>query len=531
MIHIKNKFCLELNNLSTLIINRWLGMKRILTSQENHGPIHMKMKKTILLMILLTVFVFAANAQSDVCLRDFGFLVQRIKADYPGYDVKVTPQTAQSLQNLEDKLRKKLVQYPDSCYKFLSEYAEWFKDNHMRVRWLWSGNTSTSSKENNRKYFMINDSTLKVLRSKSSGPEGIWHSFWGDIAIVKQSGLGSYTGISISHSRYDKNQVICTLSKGKEGNYNLVTFPQYNDYAPVKSIASLSLNDRVLELHGDTRLVRKTDSPVFDDAFINSYTPEFPNGVNTYPIAMKLSDSTFLLRISSFEDSTESLTKKHWSEITSMPNLVIDLRNNGGGQDYFQTLEDLLYTHPYESKGVEWYATEDNIKMYEEALKNGDIINGEEGIRWTKSLLEEMKKNVGKFVIHPMMGSDSTIKHDTIYKYPKRIGIIINDNNASSAEQFLLTAKQSSKAILFGNSNTGGVLDYSNVVPVNFPSNKYELYMPMTRSRRLPQNPIDNIGIPPDVNVPYPETIQLYDRIDQWDYFVKEYLENMNSGK
>ena len=379
---------------------------------------------------------------------------------------------------------------------------------------------------------MINDSTLKVLKSKSSTPEGIWHSFNGDIAIIKQPDSGSYTGISISHSGYNKNQVICTLSKGKEGNYNLVTYPEYNDYAPVKSIASLSLNDRVLELHGDTRLVRKTDSQVFDEAFLSSYRSEFPNGVNTYPIAMKLSDSTFLLRIPSFlDDEAEVLTKKHWSEITSVPNLIIDLRNNGGGQDNFLALEDLLYTNPYESKGVEWYASEDNIKANEDALEKGEIINGEEGIRWMKSLVEEMKKNVGKFVIHPMMGSDSTIIHETIYKYPKRIGIIINDVNASSAEQFLLTAKQSSKAILFGNSNTGGVLDYSNVVPVNFPSNKYELNMPMTRSRRLPQNPIDNIGIPPDVNVPYPATIQLYDRLDQWDYFVKEYLENMNSGK
>ena len=74
-------------------------------------------------------------------------------------------------------------------------------------------------------------------------------------------------------------------------------------------------------------------------------------------------------------------------------------------------------------------------------------------------------------------------------------------------------------------------LDYSNASPVNFPSNKYELYNPISRSRRLPQNPIDNIGIPPDVIIPYPSTIQLYDRLDQWDYFVKEYLENMNSIK
>jgi C-terminal processing protease CtpA/Prc len=225
----------------------------------------------------------------------------------------------------------------------------------------------------------------------------------------------------------------------------------------------------------------------------------------------------------------EKIVRKYWSEITSTPNLIIDIRNNSGGQDeYYQLLADLLYTNPYTSKGVEWYSTKNNIKMYEDAIKNGDIRNGEEGIRWTNSLLNEMKKNIGGFVIHPMIGADTTVKNDTIYNYPKRVGIIINEGNASSAEQFLLTAKESSKVILFGNYNTAGVLDYSNTISENFPSNKYKLTFPMTRSRRLPDNPIDNIGIPPDIYIPYPASKQLFDRLDQWVYFVKNYLELMD---
>jgi C-terminal processing protease CtpA/Prc len=47
----------------------------------------------------------------------------------------------------------------------------------------------------------------------------------------------------------------------------------------------------------------------------------------------------------------------------------------------------------------------------------------------------------------------------------------------------------------------------------------------MTRSGRLPEKAIDNIGISPDVNIPYPKTKQLYDRIDDWVYYVKNYLE------
>jgi C-terminal processing protease CtpA/Prc len=105
------------------------------------------------------------------------------------------------------------------------------------------------------------------------------------------------------------------------------------------------------------------------------------------------------------------------------------------------------------------------------------------------------------------------------------VGIIINENNASSAEQFLLSAKNSDKVILFGSRNTAGVLEYSNADQILFPSGKYKLICPMTRSRRLPEHPIDNIGIAPDVFIPLNETIQLYDRIDDWVYFVKNYLE------
>jgi C-terminal processing protease CtpA/Prc len=209
------------------------------------------------------------------------------------------------------------------------------------------------------------------------------------------------------------------------------------------------------------------------------------------------------------------------------PNLIIDIRNNGGGQDsFYSELIRLVYTKPYESKGVEWYATEGNIKTFEDALKQGEIRDEEEGILWTNALVEAMRKNVGGYVTHPYDLKENTIcQEDSVYKMPGKVGIIINEGNGSSAEQFLLAARQSDKVILFGNCNTAGVLDYSNVTPNPLPSNKYQLWCPMTRSKRLPDNPIDNIGISPDVIIPFPATGQLYDKLDSWVYFVKNYLE------
>ncbi|PKP23253.1 MAG: hypothetical protein CVU05_00400 [Bacteroidetes bacterium HGW-Bacteroidetes-21] len=485
--------------------------------------------KNILLLIIFLGITSQIKSQTNECLKDFDFLVKKIKADYPGYQDKVTKESVEELNQLEQKIREQIRLYPDSCGKFLSFYTDWFKDNHLRIQRIWPSSGSNKSKTSNHIFFTGNVDT--ILSQTSDSLEGIWHSFGGDVAIAYNADSQEYSGISISYRGYEKNQLVFKLSNRLGNEFQLISYPYYNDFLPANGKASIHIQNKVLELHEDTRFVKKTNSTVSDNALLYSYIPEFPNGSNVYPVALSLDDSTFYLRIPSFMgDVADVLVKKHWDEIMSKPNLIIDIRNNGGGQDnYFQILTDLIYNTPYVSKGVEWYATENNIRMFEKALEDGEIRNGEEGIEWTKSLVKEMKKSKGKFVIHPLMGSDKTIKNDTIYKYPSRVGIIINEGNASSAEQFLIQAKMSTKTILFGNSNTAGVLDYSNAISENLPSNKFKLIFPMTRSRRLPEYPIDNIGISPDVMIPFPSNPQLYDRLDQWVYFVKNYLELMNN--
>jgi hypothetical protein len=488
--------------------------------------------------ILLFLVVFfglttLVKSQTSDCIKDFDFLVQKIKLDYPGYSDKVTPVTKQELLQFELSLRNKIQQYPDSCGRYLSAYASWFKDHHLRIGRLYSEPGKRNKANPEPKVFAGNPDSVLSAHANRDSIEGIWHTFRGDIALLKPSGENEYLGVSTSYQNYKKGQVVFSLNRQAGNEFGLISYPYYNDFKPLYGKASLHLGNKVLELHEDTRFVKKTNSPVSDEALLRSYFPEFPNGRNTYPLAISLSDSTFYLRIPSFmDDEAEIMTKKHWSEITSMPNLIIDIRNNGGGQDnYYQILSGLVYTQPYESKGVEWYATENNIKMYENALKDGDIRDGEEGVRWVNSLLGEMRKHKGGFVVHPMMGVNGIIKNDTVFPYPKRVGIIINGGNASSAEQFLLSAKQSSKVTLFGNCNTAGVLDYSNAIDETLPSGKYELTFPMTRSMRLPEHPIDNIGISPDVYIPFPATEQLFGRLDPWAYFVKEYLEQMNKNE
>jgi len=246
---------------------------------------------------------------------------------------------------------------------------------------------------------------------------------------------------------------------------------------------------------------------------------------NRYWAYKKVTDSTIMIRIPSFsfssKDIIDSLITTNINELTSIPNLIIDLRGNGGGIDYsFLKLLPLVYSHPYVSDAVEWYASEGNLKSFEDALRNGKIRKGSE--EWTKKLIKLMNEHRGEFVV---LDPPDTVKRDTVYPNPRNVGIIIDDYCGSSCEQFILDAKHSAKVILFG-CQTYGVLDYSNTSPEPLGIEGLNVYIPKTRSTRLPENPIDNIGIKPDIEINLPYNLNVRDNVDDWVLFVKDYLEN-----
>jgi C-terminal processing protease CtpA/Prc len=132
--------------------------------------------------------------------------------------------------------------------------------------------------------------------------------------------------------------------------------------------------------------------------------------------------------------------------------------------------------------------------------------------------LEKLNKHIGEFVSLDSSSVDIE-KFDTIYPYPKNVGIIINENNGSTTEQFLLSAKQSKKVKLFG-TTTRGVLDISNMYFINSPCNDLKLGYSLSRSKRIPDMTIDNRGIQPDYYID--KTISKYEWID----FVNKILNN-----
>jgi len=67
---------------------------------------------------------------------------------------------------------------------------------------------------------------------------------------------------------------------------------------------------------------------------------------------------------------------------------------------------------------------------------------------------------------------------------PQKIMILMDEKCASAAEQFLLEARQSKKAILVGQPSRG-VLDYANVCEYKMEHYGMSLLYPTSRSRRI----------------------------------------------
>lgn len=214
-----------------------------------------------------------------------------------------------------------------------------------------------------------------------------------------------------------------------------------------------------------------------------------------------IDDSTAVLELPSFGDryrpAIDSLVAEHRARLLATPYLVIDVRRNGGGwTGSYESIVPLLYTSPILVHGMEAWASEGNIAAMRQMLASDRA----EGIKQViRELLPRMEASPGRFVT---IADDREIRLDTVHPLPRAVAVLVGRGCASTCEQFVLDARQSRKVTVMGKANTGGFLDYGNARRVQLPSGKRVFQVPTARSRRLPGNPMDIVGIAPEVRIP-----------------------------
>lgn len=220
----------------------------------------------------------------------------------------------------------------------------------------------------------------------------------------------------------------------------------------------------------------------------------------------RLSNQTILVRVPDFNlnnaERFRALLEENHDAITSTPNLLIDMRFNGGGSDAtYEPLMAYLYTRPIYSIGAEIRRSKRNLSALEGYVQNEAI--PEDTREFITQILNRAENSQGNWVGF----SEEGFQIETfpkVYEFPKRVGILA-EGAGSSGDQFVIDARFSRKVTLFGGP-TAGVIDYSNVNAVAAPSGDFVLGYAMTRSLRLPEEPFDNVGIPP--NIPFGDEVK-----------------------
>lgn len=454
---------------------------------------------------LFFVFAFfSSKAQNCNCGDNFRFVVERIKKNYVGYKDKVNVSNKYKFERFTDSLQNEANKAPKyQCLPVLRTWLSFFKDKHLGITY----EDSNYSKEQIRSYYANDEKTawtdslftsyLSEKHRSLDSLEGIWKDHTGtyQIGIVKdKKSKNDFIGfiIKADGARWMPQQVKLRISK-KDGKYSLKYYRAVDH-----SRNSLSFTARK-----DTLTLG--DGVVTSKWYKNSVVVPQPsqenenNGVSAeFRI---LDDKTCLFEMPSFASLAnvnvmDSLIKKNSGEIDKRSHLIIDLRNNYGGSVLvYDKLIPYTYTNPILTEGASVLATEENIRDYYSNIPSNASDSRKKVLKRNLSIL---KSHIGE--LYPLYPVD-TIRMPKVLSYPKYVSLIINKNTASAAELFILQAKQSSKVKLYG-TNSSGAIDYLEVVRAELPCGFYRLGYPACKSLRLPEYPLDNIGIKPDIEIP-----------------------------
>lgn len=239
----------------------------------------------------------------------------------------------------------------------------------------------------------------------------------------------------------------------------------------------------------------------------------------------QINDNTSYIRIGSFDynqkSKIDSLITHHKSDIANSNNLIIDVRGNGGGNDpSYAELMPILASNPTRKIAIEKWASEGNTKVMEDVYHK---IKSDTSI--SESDKNELLENINKMKSHPnefvnIWEKDIYIKEFNTQDKPNNVAILIDKGVGSTAEQFVIEARQSKKVKILG-TNSIGALDYSVLHWKKFkcenPELTYFLGWASTRSKRIPLNNIDETGVQPDLFID--------NSIKDWIAFTIDYLE------
>lgn len=475
--------------------------------------------RPILLFLSITVHV-AATAQPCDCAATFDWMVATFAENDAGHGAVVERKGAAEYAKHTERLREKAqaASTVDACQPVLHDWLMFFRKGHIGI-----GRTELAmeraqalqrSAAAGTAAWPTVDLTEKQLIAELSAKgrerhalEGVWEGETYRLGILRdRTHPGSYRAFVLASKNpaWRPREVKVDIRTAVDGrHFDCVFYMGDRSERPVR--ASL-VGEGTLDMLGYMARVYPAHVPSpAESLLVRAATAEAP-------FLERLSDRTLYLRIPSFQfehkAAIDALLQEHDATLRATENLIVDIRNGTGGSDAsYEGLMPYLCSGVMRSVDVEFRATALNTKAFEDyAVQFADNIAMAEACRETAARLRVAH---GGFVPR----TDLRVQVDSACvatPMPRRVGILCNEGNGSSDEQFLMDARQSAKVKLFGRP-TMGVLDVSNMNFATSPDGLFSMGYAMSRSYRIPGFPIDDIGIQPDVffddGIPYVEWV------------------------
>lgn len=468
----------------------------------------MKKLFIIIISLLITGNVFAQqNCNCDVALSK---LIAKIENDYPGFEAKTNDSIL--YKNFSFGLIEKArTTEKSSCSNLLEEYLSFFRDKHISLI-----STNTSKTEETSFIDIDIKKFKKDFSNLFNSPEGIyemWPKENNEIFKIgiKKTDSDTYVGfiIETSSSVWKPKQILFKLNSN--GNYIFRGTEVKDDKYLIGENNILILGKMSLTF------VKENALSILKKSDLENQIRELKGFY-----LKKITSQTLLLSLPDFNYGYVNIITKMIEDnrnlLENSKYLIIDIRGNGGGtESAYSSILPYIMTNSTRDLWVENFVTPEFINLYERYLESIRNEKGKEDeIKQIKEELALIKNNIGKYV--NTEGNNVVItKFDISSKSPTQVVILSDNKVGSAAEVFLIASKQSKKVKIIGTPSTG-VIDYGAVIKFNFGCPDYQLNMPTYRSLRLPDYPIDNIGIQPD--------IYLDKSVKDWIQYAVDYLEN-----
>ncbi len=443
---------------------------------------------------LLLIFYKISFSQPCDCKSILTNLEKKVSQNYAGFNDKVNNTNKKYYLLFLNKLKKESIYEKNiRCYNILQRYIDFFDGQHLSI------NLNIKDDNNELIDSFFANSPKKIIDTIAfknafdlEKIEGIWriNRLKSDYRIlIKKIAKNKYVGVVLnSATNFWKQWQVKMEIEGFGDFFKIKYFLKNHSYFTENVTL---VDDFKFNIRG-TNWIKE-----------NKYNPDsISTPVKTNISFTKINEYTNLLTIKSFIFSNkiilDSIIKANDSILQKTPNLIIDIRDNGGGNaSVYDCLLPYIYTQPIENDGTIFKSSNDNINFYKKYLKDSTLSNDIKDE--FKELIGLLENNPGQMVVKDSVSSFTT--SEIISKYPKKVGILYNRFSFSAAEMFVLKFRESKKVITFG-ENSGGDVDYGNSVSnAKLDCDLYTYDYALVKAKSAIKKQYDKIGIKPQITL------------------------------